>query len=994
MARGGLASNSFEYLADASSNYQLNFFSVDANQRGQYWFVGLDSKFRGINVALATRGVGSSDLVWEYWNGTAWTDLEVGFGFTDETNHLTADGTIYWTGDPFGWSPLSLSGGPDLYYVRTSIDSASPNYTTRPVEAIVKSDILLFQYCGDITTAAQPFDFAVPTPTAVELVFFEARAVHGAVELGWETASELNNLGFHVYRSTTSEGAYKRVTARAIPGLGSSPVGARYSYRDTGLTNGVTYYYKLEDIETTGRTEFHGPVSVTPGSADSGAGGESESSPNPSSRESLITYGDPSANSLRVLQRSSRQVVLELVTNGFYAEPQEDGSVRLEVPGFASLTEDLGIPVKRTWVEAVAGRKVTLASVQAHGVEAFASLRPSGAEVSEIVATPEGAVRVARRRTRKAFRGEGVSPSSAARIVSVGFQEDVKKALVELAPLRWDGTSGQVPLARRLVVRVSFSGREPSELASGRAYTNRRSHDRRNVVAHLATKESGLYSIRFEDVMRGRRGVRAKALRLSRQGETVTFRLEPNRNRFQPGSTLYFVSGGAQANPFGGEAVYELAIGAPGEAMAEVSAAPSGEIQPVFWHRAEWEENRYYQAALVDAPELWLWDLVFAPETKSYPIEVSAIAPGASKLSVWVQGASDFPAEPDHHVRVYVNGTLVGELIWDGKQAKHLDIELASGLLREGDNVLELENVGDTEASYSMVMLDRYAVEYPRLAHSSDGRLEGRWNGAGTAELSGLAAGTHVLDTSETAPRWLVDTELGADGKLRFHADAGRSYLAVSPEAVYHPAVTTAKSSRLKNARHRADYLLIAPEAFLQATTPLLELRRGDGLKVKAVSIEKIYSEFGFGEPTPEAVKDFLSYAYHNWRQPSPRYVLLVGDGTYDFKDYLQTGVTNQVPPRMVETSYLWTASDPSYAMVNGATCFRIWRSAAYRRRRAKRSRRWWRRSWLMRPETRAFIGQRWFWWRTTRTAPATSKPMPTRWLRPSWLRGIPKRSS
>ena len=128
-----------------------------------------------------------------------------------------------------------------------------------------------------------------------------------------------------------------------------------------------------------------------------------------------------------------------------------------------------------------------------------------------------------------------MSPSSAARIVSVGFQEDVKKALVELAPLRWDGTSGQVLLARRLVVRVSFSGREPSELASGRAYTNRRSHDRRNVVAHLATKESGLYSIRFEDVMRGRRGVRAKALRLSRQGETVTFRLEPNRIVSSPG---------------------------------------------------------------------------------------------------------------------------------------------------------------------------------------------------------------------------------------------------------------------------------------------------------------------------------------------------------------------------------------------------------------------------------------------------------------------------
>ena len=65
-------------------------------------------------------------------------------------------------------------------------------------------------------------------------------------------------------------------------------------------------------------------------------------------------------------------------------------------------------------------------------------------------------------------------------------------------------------------------------------------------------------------------------------------------------------------------------------------------------------------------------------------------------------------------------------------------------------------------------------------------------------------------------------------------------------------------------------------------------------------------------------MKDFLSYAYHNWKQPSPRYVVLLGDATYDYKDNLGTGVTNQVPPRMVKTTYLWTSSDPSYAAVNG----------------------------------------------------------------------------
>ena len=314
-------------------------------------------------------------------------------------------------------------------------------------------------------------------------------------------------------------------------------------------------------------------------------------------------------------------------------------------------------------MEAIAGRKVELVSVTARGVEAFTGLHPSDAEVAEIVATPEGTIRAARRRARKAFRGEGLSPTSAARIVSVGFQGEVKKALVELAPLRWDASRGQLLLARRLLVRVSFRGREPSELSTdgvrGRRYARRRSHDQRAVVARLLTKQRGLHSVRYEEMMGGRRGVRAKTLRLSRQGETVAFHLEPNPNRFKPGSTLYFMSAGASVNPYGNEAVYELEVAQSGEAgksMPEISGAPSGESTRFYWHRAEWEENRYYQAALLEAPDLWLWDLLFAPVVKSYPFEVSNLAPSseASTLNVWLQGVSDFRANPDHHVRVCV----------------------------------------------------------------------------------------------------------------------------------------------------------------------------------------------------------------------------------------------------------------------------------------------------------------------------------------------------
>ncbi|HEY2940933.1 MAG TPA: C25 family cysteine peptidase, partial [Vicinamibacteria bacterium] len=62
----------------------------------------------------------------------------------------------------------------------------------------------------------------------------------------------------------------------------------------------------------------------------------------------------------------------------------------------------------------------------------------------------------------------------------------------------------------------------------------------------------------------------------------------------------------------------------------------------------------------------------------------------------------------------------------------------------------------------------------------------------------------------------------------------------------------------------------------------------------------------------------FIAYAYHSWQSPSPRYVLLLGDASYDYKDVLHSGAANLVPPLLVKTSFLWTASDAAYAAVNG----------------------------------------------------------------------------
>jgi hypothetical protein len=905
LAVGGLTASPDEYLADPAKNWGLNFLAIDAGRRGSYFYLGADSKFRGLNVALAQAGTGvaASDLDWEYWNGGSWANLETTPGFDDETDSFTKDGTVLWTGDPAGWSVYSVDGSAALYYVRVHL-KAGVSYTFVPTEGLIKTDILLLSLCDDITLSNQTIDIEAPEPTAVELLSFTAQGLDSAVDLTWTTTSELNNLGFHLYRSLGAEGPYQRITSAAIPGLGSSPSGATYRYTDSGLENGTTYYYKLEDIETTGRTELHGPVLATP------FAGASDPPPQVES-----VYGAPATTSLEVKEQTARGMVLTLHTEGFFFEPQPDGSVRISVPGFTEPSQPgaPSVPVKRSWLPSAPGRGVRVASVLSDEVEVFSSLRPSASSAPEAVASRQGTVRAGRRAQREgaAFRGAGMYPEALARVVSEGYQEGTKKVLLELAPLRWNRATGELSLARKLTVRLVFTGREPIPHREVRA------HLRRDVTRRLVTKDPGLYGVSYEQLFpaRGtrRRGVSASSLRLSRLGETVAFHLEPDVSVFGPGSRLYFVSEGSSLNPYGNETVYELESSSTGARMAKGSASASGSEVSFYWHDASQEENRYYQAGLLSAPDLWLWDVLLAPVTRSYSFEATALASTGepSRLSVWLQGASDFLESPDHHVRIQVNGSLVLDSTFEGKNPLRLAADVPEGVLREGENELSIESVGDTGAAYSMVMLDRFTVSYPRRLVAEGSVFDGRFSDSGVAEVEGVAGDALVLDVTKTPARWLSK---GA----RFHVEAGGRYLVVSPEAVLAPELETVSASRLKSSGNGADYVVLGPRDLLEAAKPLLELRRRQGLRSRGVPIEEVDSEFGFGESRPEAVKEFLSFAAHHWQKPAPRYVLLLGDASYDFKDYLGTGVRNQVPPWMVKTSYLWTASDAGYAAVHG----------------------------------------------------------------------------
>jgi hypothetical protein len=862
-------------------------------------------------------------------------------------NNVGVDFNISFGTPSWGSSDYNLSSDGSAPGGTTFVSDAATEFvSTVPVDmhlsgiavATDKGTDLSGAFCCDIDyeTRSSVWDIGADEfagTTAVELQSFSAVGFDGEVLVKWETASEIDNLGFFLYRSESLEGPYVRVNATAIPGLGSSPVGAKYSYRDQDVVNGKTYYYELEDFEASGRRERHGPVWARPDvgltSETPPAGGESSSG-----SSSSITVGE-TGSTLREVGRGRGYVELELVTRGFTALPLADGSTALSVEGFSEEWEAgrPAVPVKRVWIEALAGKEVRIGSVRARDVTSF-SLRPAAADAPAILVESGGTVRAGRKprqsRRNRLSRVEtdgkgGVYPAESARVVSVGFDGEEKKALLELAPMQWNGSTGQLVLAQRLVVRVEFDGAVAYERSlggsRGRRYRGRPAPElpESKVVARLSTTQSGLYGVSYESVFgsRGSRGqgVSTSELRLSRQGESVAYHLEPSGSVFGRGSVLYFVSEGAAINPYGLEAVVELEVGVSGDVMGEDATVPSGGGMSHYLHREESEENHFYATSF--ATPLWLWETLLSGMSGSYGFEVSelSLTPASGEVEVRLKGVSRVEEFYPPRVRLSINGVVLAEEEWGSEELYRMRAEVPSGVLQSGTNTLLVENVSTSD--YTAVMLDRFAVSYARRVVAESGVLRGKWSDSGRAEVTGVEGGSFVVDVTEPKPLWLTET-VPVVGGMAFHATSQREYLVVSPESVLSPEIHRSSSSQLKHTSQQADYLVLAPKEFLRASIPLLRLRRSQGLRSRAVSLEEVYAEFGHGESSPEAIRDFLAYAYHEWASPSIRYVVLLGDGSYDFKDYLGTGVVNHVPPRLEKTSFMWTSSDSWYGRVNG----------------------------------------------------------------------------
>jgi hypothetical protein len=105
--------------------------------------------------------------------------------------------------------------------------------------------------------------FSIGQPTAVKVASFTARRQASTVLLTWETATEIDMIGFHLHRADAPDGKPVRLDETLIPSQNpGGPSGFSYEFTDKTTRLGQAYTYWLEDVDEYGVGTCHGPVVV------------------------------------------------------------------------------------------------------------------------------------------------------------------------------------------------------------------------------------------------------------------------------------------------------------------------------------------------------------------------------------------------------------------------------------------------------------------------------------------------------------------------------------------------------------------------------------------------------------------------------------------------------------------------------------------------------------------------------------------------------------
>jgi Peptidase family C25/FlgD Ig-like domain len=179
------------------------------------------------------------------------------------------------------------------------------------------------------------------------------------------------------------------------------------------------------------------------------------------------------------------------------------------------------------------------------------------------------------------------------------------------------------------------------------------------------------------------------------------------------------------------------------------------------------------------------------------------------------------------------------------------------------------------------------------------------WNSVAngnTAEftIQNATASTEVWEISNPLLPVKINTVLtGSTLKFTNNASSLKEYIAYNSANFLRPAAIGKIDNQDLHNYAYADMLIVSGSLFLSEAQRLAAHHfEREGLKSIVVTPEQLYNEFSSGCPDPSAIRDFAKLYFDKADGDSskmPKYLLLFGDGSYDYQNRLKNN-TNFVP--------------------------------------------------------------------------------------------------
>jgi hypothetical protein len=365
---------------------------------------------------------------------------------------------------------------------------------------------------------------------------------------------------------------------------------------------------------------------------------------------------------------------------------------------------------------------------------------------------------------------------------------------------------------------------------------------------------------------------------------------------------------------------YFLVVGPePGKRIAEQTVRPNSStvLAPSYATVQYNRERTRYVSDVVNGDGYNYFGRGVSSTPTTFTFNLSGVDPNQATASVEVrfQGYS----LDTHLMQLSLNGHTLDPIPGFQRFPFSQTYEVPISFLLEGSNSLQMAS-GGPAGDFSF--FDYIKVSFDRYHLASQNQLNFFTQTDKRARLRGFSsANIRVFDiTYDSLPIQATNLQIEANGptfEVTVPAGRARVFYAVEDSGLLTPAFVQANDPFIiSDPADTSELIVIAYKDFMPAADGFADHRRSQGTSVKVVNVQDIYDEYNYGVFSSDAIKAYLQYAYTSWAQ-QPKYVLRIGDASFDSRNYQGLGFFNFVPTRIVNTEHMETGSDESMADFN-----------------------------------------------------------------------------